>query len=484
VRGRRSPPRRAAALLVLLVAACAGGAASAPERPPAATPVAPVEVTALLDDVERRTFDFFWVSTNPANGLAPDRYPAPSFSSIAAIGFALTAYPVGVERGYVSRAQAAARVVTTLRFLRDAPQGVDAAGMAGYHGFFYHFLDLSTGRRYRSSELSTIDTALLMAGVLFAASYFDGASADEVAARGLADELYRRVDWTWAADGGGLVALGWTPEAGFHRLRWRGYNEAMILYVLGLGSPSSPLPDAAWHNWTAHYDAAWLTQYGQTFLSFPPLFGHQYSHVWIDFRGIQDAYMRGKGSDYFQNSRSASYAQQAYATANPLRWRDYGPRIFGLTACDGPGSLTASYAGERRVFRGYAARGIGGAATYDDGTIAPTGALGSIAFAPEIVLPALAEMRTRYGGNLYSTYGFLDAFNPSLSVAVPVRSGRIVPGAGWFDDGYLGIDQGPIIAMIENYRSELIWRVMRANPYVRRGLLRAGFTGGWLGTTP
>ena len=479
--------RRVAPAAIALLAGCAGSAGGAPAVPPqrpTTTPVPAAEAAALLDDVERRTFDFFWVSANPANGLIPDRYPTPSFSSVAAIGFALTAYPVGVERGYVTRAKALSRTLATLHFLHDAPQGPQATGKSGYHGFFYHFLDMSTGLRYRTSELSTIDTSLLMAGVLVVQSYFNGSDPDEVTVRALADDLYRRVDWLWAADARGLVALGWTPERGFHSMRWRGYNEAMILYILGLGSPTSPLPATAWSGWTSSYDAQWLTSYAQTFLTFPPLFGHQFSHVWVDFRGIQDAYMRRKGSDYFQNSRSATYAQQAYAIADPLGWKNYGATLFGLTACDGPGNMTASYDGASRKFRGYAARGMGGIAAYADGTIAPTGAISSIAFAPEIVLPALADMRTRYGDNLYATYGFVDAFNPSFTFNVAVSRGRVVPGAGWFDTDYLGIDQGPIIAMIENYRSDLIWRLMRSTPYIRAGLTRAGFTGGWLGTPP
>ena len=477
-------PRFTLALLVVLIGGCAGGATVVPLSNPTATSISPSEAAALFDDVERRTFNFFWTTANPVNGLVPDRYPTQSFSSIAAIGFGLTAYPIGVERGYVTRNAAVNRVLLTLRFLHDAPQGPDASGIAGYHGFFYHFLDMSSGLRYRTTELSTIDTALLMAGVLVVQSYFNGSDPGEVEVRRLADDLYRRVDWAWAADTNGLVALGWTPETGFHPMRWRGYNEAMILYVLGLGSPSSPLPDGAWRSWSAGYDSQWLTQYGQTYLTFPPLFGHQYSHVWVDYRGIQDAYMRAKGSDYFENSRRATYAQQAYAIANPLGWRDYGSLIFGVTACDGPGGVTAIYNGEARIFRGYAGRGMGGKATYDDGTIAPTGAIASIAFAPEIALPALSAMKTRYGTNLYSTYGFVDAFNPSFTFSVPVPAGYVVPGAGWFDTDYLGIDQGPIIAMIENYRSDLIWRVMRGNAYIRSGLVRAGFTGGWLATPP
>jgi hypothetical protein len=219
--------------------------------------------------------------------------------------------------------------------------------------------------------------------------------------------------------------------------------------------------------------------YGQTHLTFVSLFGHQYSHVWVDFRGILDAPMRNAGFDYFENSRRATYAQRAYAIANPLQWVGYGENVWGLTACDGSADVEIKFAGENRRFRTYSARGADTAV--DDGTIAPTAAAASIAFAPEIVIPAVKEMHRRYGEHIYGKYGFYDAFNPSFDYDVPVQHGRRIPGFGWVAGDYLGIDQGPILAMIENYRSGLVWRVTRANAHVRRGLERAGFTGGWLG---
>jgi hypothetical protein len=468
------------AAILLFAGGCAGRTGGgAPATPvPASTP--PPSSEQVLEDLERRTFDYFWTTANPSNGLIPDRYPTPSFSSIAAVGFGLTAYPIGVERGYVTRAAALERVLTTLRFFRDAPQGPERRDVTGYKGFYYHFLDMRSGLRYEQVELSTIDTALLLAGVLFCQSYFDGPDPAEAEVRQIADELYRRVDWSWAAAADGAIALGWKPESGFHPLGWHGYNEAMILYLLALGSPTSALPPKAWQAWTSTYGRTWGETYGQLHLAFPPLFGHQFSHVWVDFRGIRDDFMRAKGIDYFENSRRATYAQQAYATANPMHWKGYDERIFGISACDGPGSFTLKYAGTRRVFRGYAGRGIGGAASYDDGTIAPSAAASSIAFAPEIVLPALVEIERRYGSYVYASYGFLDAFNPSFDFSVPTFNGRRIAGFGWVDTDYLGIDEGPTVAMVENYRSGLVWRVMRRNPYLRRGLERAGFTGGWL----
>jgi hypothetical protein len=263
---------------------------------------------------------------------------------------------------------------------------------------------------------------------------------------------------------------------------WRGYNEAMILYVLALGSPAHAVDTTAWAQWTGTY--RWGEFYRQTHVGFGPLFGHQYSHVWIDFRGIQDAYMRAHGIDYFENARRAAYGQRAYAAANPAGWKDYSSSIWGLTACDGPANTTLAVGGGTRAFHTYWARGADFTEVVDDGTIAPTAAGGSVPFAPEIAIPALLAMRTRYGDRLFSQYGFKDAFNPTFTAAVPVERGTVDPHAGWADVDYLGIDQGPILAMIENYRSELVWKVMRTNAHIVQGLKAAGFTGGWLDGNP
>jgi len=294
-----------------------------------------------------------------------------------------------------------------------------------------------------------------------------------------AEELYRRIDWTWIQPRPPLVSMGWTPEHGFHTYDWRGYNEAMILYVLALGSPTHPIDPAAWEGFTRTYK--WGSFQGQEHVSFAPLFGHQYSHVWIDFRGIRDAYMRERGIDYFENARRAALSQRAYAVDNPGRFRGYGEDVWGLTACDGPLDGDLEVHGRKIHFMTYAARGAALGEIRDDGTIAPTAAASSIAFAPEIAVPAIEEMHRRWGEHLVSTYGFLDSFNPTLDVATRTKHGRVVPGVGWFDGDYLGIDQRPIVAMIENHRSGLIWKLMRKNPHIVRGLRRAGFTGGWLG---
>ena len=442
--------RRAAALCLLSLLACTHAA-----RVPAKG--------ALLDDVEQRTFHYFWDLADPRTYLIPDRAPTPSFSSIAAVGFGLTAYGIGAERGYVTREAAAERTLKTLQSLLAMKQGPEPRGVSGYKGFFYHFLDMQTAERFKTVELSTVDTSLMIAGALFAQSYFDRDNATERAIRGAAEQLYERVEWNWEEARPPAISMGWTPEEGFHTYDWRGYNEAMIVVILALGSPTHPVDPSAWSEY--HKTDRWGTFYGQEHFLFAPLFGHQYSHVWIDFRGIQDANNRSHGIDYFENSRRATLAQHAYAVENPNGWRDYGDKIWGLTACDGPKDATVTIDGRERTFHTYHARGATAGDIRDDGTIAPTAAVSSIAFTPELAIPAMTEMSRRYGDRLYSKYGFVDAFNPTLD---------------WFDVDYLGIDQGPIIAMIENHRSELVWKTMRRNPHIVRGLKRAGFSGGWL----
>jgi hypothetical protein len=461
-------------------------------QPPALEPVV-VKVTPVaslntldpfFDDIEKRTFNYFWDTAEPETGLVPDRWPKSPFCSIAAVGFALNAYAIGVERGYVTRAQARDRVLTTLKFLYGLPQGPDAASTAGYQGFFYHFLNFKTGLRYGGSELSTADTALFMAGVLFVAGYFDGTQPDEVEIRKVADDLYGRVNWPWSIEHVPDIRLSWSPEQQFNIYDWRGYNEGMIVYVLALGSPTHPAAPGTWVSFTSNYYQHWGTLEGQTHLTFGPMFGHQFSAIWIDYRGIKDEFMWPQGIDYFENSRRATLAQRAYAIRNPMDWRGYGPNIWGFTACDGPGDYKLPYLGETRQFRSYAARGVSRVETFDDGTVSPTAAIASLPFAPEVVVPAAREMYKKYGSHIYTKYGFVDSFNPSFDYDVPLKHGKRVRGAGWVASDHLGIDQGPIIAMIENYRSELIWSVMKKNPYIRAGLQRAGFEGGWIDDTP
>lgn len=447
----------------------------------AAPQVVTADTPLTLQRLSRDTFLYFWETTDKNTGLAPDRFPSKSPASIAAVGFALTAYPIGVENGYITRMQAADRTLSTLRFFWNLPMGPEKKGTAGYQGFFYHFLNMKNGSRSQDweIELSTVDTALLMAGVLFSQSYFDGPDKKESEIRNLADKLYKRVDWHWAQNHTPLISHGWFPDKGFLEHDWSGYNEAMLVYILALGSPTHSIGENSWQAWTAHYKDDWAVDNGIEHLTFAPMFGHQYSHVWIDFRDIQDDYMKEKNSNYFENSKKAAYAQRQYAISNPENWVGYGENLWGLTACDGPGKFSLEVNGKLRKFAGYSARGVGNY-SFDDGTLAPTALIGSLPFAPEIILPAIQMTYKNFGKHLYTEYGFLDSFNPSFKFDVPSKIGKVIPNVGWIANDYIGIDQGAILAMVENHQSELVWKTMRKNPYIKRGLKRAGFTGGWL----
>jgi len=421
---------------------------------------------AELGDLQESTFGYFLKEANPENGMVPDSTKEHAAASIAAIGFALTAYPVAVERNYLTRGEAIKRVLTTLRFFWDSPQGMQPDA-TGYQGFYYHFLDMQTGRRAHDAELSTIDSAFLIAGALTAGQYFSRGAPDEQEIRTLADALYARADWQWAQNGQLKVSHGWNPEAGFLKHWWDGYSEALILYALGLGSPTHPLPVESYGAWAGSY--RWRKLYDIEFLYAGPLFVHQLSHVWIDFRGIQDEYMRGKGLDYFENSRRAAYVQQQYAIRNPKQFNGYGEYSWGITASDGPGPAKRKVGRLVRHFYDYKARSI--PAGPDDGTLAPWAVVASLPFAPELVLPTIKHFDDNFP-EMTSEYGFKCSYNPTFSDGAD--------SSGWISQGYYGLDQGPIVMMIENYRSGLIWSLLRRCPYLRIGLRRAGFTGGWL----
>lgn len=419
------------------------------EGPPtsvvAATPKPFANNDEFLDYVQQTGFDYFWYTANPANGLVPDRTAPGSVCSIAAVGFGLSAITIGIDHNWITREQGRQRVLTTLDTFLTKPQGPEALGTIGHKGWFYHFLNMRTGLRdpVFQAELSSIDTALLLAGVIHARQYFSADQPQEAAIRKAADSIVNRVDWNWMAQGGDVLSMGWHPGSGFLSAKWVGYNEASILYILGLGAATNPLPASAWTRWTGGY--TWTTNYGLAFVRFPPLFGHQYSQCWLDLRGIADAYMNEKGMTYFENSRRATLAQRAYCIQNPLSRNGYGPNVWGLTPSDGPG--------------GYQARGAPPAEN-DDGTVAPTGPGGSIAFTPEISIAALRHFYDQYRPDIWTSYGFCDAFNPGLN---------------WWATDVLGIDQGPIVLMIENYRTQRVWNSFMQNPLVRRGLKRAGF---------
>ena len=423
----------------------------------------------MLRELQRDTFEFFRHEVNPRNGLIRDKTAPGSPSSIAALGMGLSIYPVAVERDLMSRHEASARTLTLLQFLHDAPQGPESDA-TGHHGFFYHFLDMDTGRRAWTCELSTVDTAILMAGVLTAVAYFTNANDTERMIRELGDRLYRRVDWQWALNGGHTITHGWKPESGFLPYRWdQGYSEAILLYVLAMGSPTHPIDPRGYREWTSTFE--WKTIYGLDQIYAGPLFIHQMSHVWLDFRGIRDDVNRVHDLDYFENSRRATSAQQQYAIDNPLGFEHYHRYGWGLTASDGPGYVVRTVKGVRRKFFDYVARGMPFGP--DDGTISPWAATTSLPFAPELVLDTVRHAIERIDLARRTPYGFDASFNPTF----PDTSRNV---HGWVSPWIFGLNQGPIILMIENFQSGLIWQCLRTCRYAVDGLVRGGFRGGWL----
>ena len=428
------------------------------------------ETAELLSSLQADAFKYFVNEVNPANGLVVDCTKEGWPSSIAAVGMALSAYPVGVELNFITREEAITRTLRKLRFFTNSEQST-SPDATGYKGFYYHFLDMQTGRRVWQCELSTIDTTFLFAGMLAAAAYFEGDSEEENEIRTLAHELYQRADWQWATNDGDTLTHGWTPESGFLPYRWDRYDESTLAYILGLGSPTFTL---AAKSYQAHRSSCeWRRIYDYEYLYAGPLFTHQFSHIWIDFRGIQDEFMREHGSDYFENSRRATYAQQEYARRNPNGFKGYSERCWGLTACEGPGPAEKNVDGVKRGFFDYVARGVPDGP--DDGTLAPWAVVASLPFAPEIVLPALKHFNEIDVG-VEHPYGLEATFNPTL----PNDDGR---RCGWLSPWHYGINQGPIVLMIENHRTEFLWRLMKKCPYIISGLRRAGFTDGWLENT-
>ncbi|HQU74295.1 MAG TPA: glucoamylase family protein [Calditrichia bacterium] len=430
-----------------------------------ALPLSHLSDEAFLDSLQYYNFKYFLGELNPENGLVRDRTKSGAPSSIAAVGFAIPVWAIGAEKGWISREEALRYTLAAMNFFWHSPQSGTDPMASGHKGFYYHFLNMETGEREWACELSTIDTAWLIAGMRFAAQYFDRDHADEARVRALADSLTFRIDWDWTTAGSdhrspGAVFMGWRPENGVGPAAWTGYNEALYLYVLAAGSGYRDAR-SAYQVWLDHYH--WDEPYPEIgnleHALFPPLFGHQYSHMFIDFRGIGDAYMREKGIDYFENSRRAVLAQQEYARRNIKGWKGYNELIWGLTACDGPGE---KFNFDDKVFRTYSARGTSGEGEnfkqtyFDDGTIAPTAPGASVPFAPEVTIPTLRAMYDQYGGKgLWGKYGFYDSFNPTLD---------------WIDGDFLGIDQGPIVIMIENYKTGLIWKYCMKDPVIQKGL--------------
>lgn len=387
----------------------------------------------FLEMVSQKAFDFFSYEADPATGLVADRAHnykrggTKAAASIAATGFGLTAYGIAARRGWMSEGMAKERVRRTLDFfLNDAPHE---------HGFFYHFMNPRTGQRSSNSELSPIDTALLLAGVLFVGEYFED---PEIAQ--MARAIYERVDWPWMMNGRDTLALSWSPESGFSKYSWDHYDESMILYLLAIGSPTHPIPAETWKK-----IARPVGSYGgYPVIQMPPLFTHQYSHAWIDFRNKNDGF-----ADYFQNSINATLANRQFCIDQSSKFSTYGPNSWGLTASDGP--------------FGYRAYGAPPGWADHDGTVAPTACGGSIVFTPEESLACLKHFYEMHEDRLWGLYGFSDSFNLKRD---------------WFASDVIGIDQGTILLMIENYRSELIWKTMNKNPFLQKALKDVGFVEG------
>ena len=418
-----------------------------------------------LRHLQQRAFAYFEHEANPDNGLVIDKTAPDWPASIAATGLALASYPVAVESGWLSNQAAVRRTLTTLRFFAASPQGPEPDA-TGDHGFYYHFLDMHSGRRAWQCELSTVDSAFLFAGMLAAAIYFDADTPEQREIRELADMLYRRADWRWMQTDTHTIGHGWRPETGFIPYRWEGFDEALLLYMLALGSPTHPVAADAYAAWASTYE--WKHCYGIDYLYCGPLFTHQLSHCWVDFRGIRDPFLRAHGIYYFENSRRATLVQQPYAIENPLAFKGYGEYAWGVTASDGPGPDVRRIDGVERHFYEYEGRG----APYgvDDGTLAPWAAVASLPFAPEIVLPTIHHYVHALQLHDQHRYGFRATFNQTWDGA---------PG-GWVSPWHYGINVGPILLMIANHRNGMLWNLMRGCPYLVAGLRKAGFAGGWL----
>ena len=385
----------------------------------------------FLDELEKANCQFFWEQGDAQTGLVKDRCNVrktdkSTVASIAATGFGLTALAIGQERGYIPVADARERAITTLRFLWEK--------MPNHRGFFFHFADSHTGERIWDSEISSIDTAILLCGVLTARAHFRSSQITR-----LATDIFNRVEWTWLSEDTSLLSHGWSPDNGFLPYRWNFYSELMMMYLLGLGSSRYPLPLQAWHAYqrpTFEYEG--LRYIG----SFAPLFVHQYSQAWFDFRGKQDDYI-----DYFRNSIIATEVHRRFCLELGNRFPHYSDDLWGITASDSE--------------HGYVAWGGPPEMGPLDGTVVPSAPAGSLPFMPKETLRVLKYMRAHYGSKTWSQYGFVNAFNP---------------GTNWYDTDVVGIDTGITMLMAENLRSGFVWDTFMKNPEAQRGLDRAGFS--------
>ena len=392
---------------------------------------------AFLEDLERRSFQYFWDQAAAPTGVVLDRTrtdgtPADedhrTVGSIAATGFGLTALCIAAERGWIRREDARERVRTTLRFFANrAPQE---------HGWFYHWLDVNTGERRWNSEVSSIDTALLLAGILTTRQYFP---EDAEIAR-LATGIYERIDFPWMLNGHPtLLSMGWRPETGFIKSRWDDYSEHPILYLMAIGSRTHPITPEAWYAWKRN----WNEYAGYRYLGRTPLFTYQYSHAWVDFRGRRE--IKGERIDYFQNSIRATLAHRQFCIDLAKDFSAYGPNVWGISASDS--------------IKGYVAWGGPPRDPAIDGTVVPYASAGSLMFVPQLALAALKTIRAKYGQNVYGKYGFADAFNPNT---------------GWVDRDVIGIDLGITLLSAEDARTGAVWRWFMKNPEIVKAMDLAG----------
>lgn len=420
------------------------------------------EDEAMLDSIQKKTFLFFMGEHHPEWGIVRDRTASWAPASIASTGFGISSFAIGVERGWITRDEAAQITLNMMNFFVNSLQSPDTLA-SGYKGFYYHFLRMDTGLREWRCELSSVDTGLLMMGILFARNYYDRDNETENQIRSQGSLMLGNIEWDFMMmpDSGNYarqISMGWHPESGLHKMGWSGYNEALFLYILAAGTGLENAKES-YRSWLSSYK--WQTPYeGLSHVAFPPLFGHQFSHCFIDFRGLADEYMRDKGIDYFENSRRATRVQRQYAIDNPHGWVGYDSLCWGVTASDGPGD---KYNFGEREFLGYAGRGTSGPEYnyFDDGTIAPYGPLSSLPFAPEIVIPTIRSINEKMGDKIWGRYGYYDSFNLT---------------AGWVNDDFIGIDQGPMLIMIENFRTGLVWNYVMNDPVIQKGLQTLGFS--------
>ncbi len=373
----------------------------------------------FLDKLEKGTFRYFWDKADPDTGLIADSSNFSSSSSIAATGFGLTAICIAQSRQWISYDEAYNRVFKTLKTFKNL--------MQNEHGFYYHFVDMKTGKRAGQSEVSSIDTALFLAGTLFVSQYFKGTEVER-----LANYLYIRTDWQWMMNGKNMMCMGWTPEAGFLDAYWDRYNEGILVYALAIGSPTYPIPPESWKGWGRAKG-----EYGGhkvVYSFFGSLFTYQFAHAWIDFRDLYEGDL-----NYWQNSINAAMANRQFCIDNSKKRKGYGEYGWGLTAGDGPGG-----------YKGYGA--LPAASLVEDGTINPYGMAASIPFLPEAALKSLRVIRDKYGDKVYGNYGFKAGFNADKK---------------WFSNIYIGIDEGVTVLMIENYRTEMVWEYFMRNPCIK-----------------